>query len=147
MAIADFDNVGGFALLPAGTYLVRISKVERKQAKSSGAPMLAWTAIVVEGPQMGSMVGDYTTLTDAAIWKATKLIKFAGVDIGGRVDTDSSLFTGAVNACVGQTMYWNLTQETTTQGNLVNKVDGYSPDPNQQKVSLTQDDVPSFLKE
>ena len=74
MATVDFDNVNDYPVLPAATYRVRVKKFEKKNSKA-GNPMVQWTGIVIEGPQMGSAITDFCTLTDAAVWKIAKFIR------------------------------------------------------------------------
>jgi hypothetical protein len=150
MAIADFDNaLDGFTTIPAGTYLVRIQKYERKKAKTSGNDMIQWAGVVVEGPQMGSVVADFCTLTDTAVWKIAKFIKCASVEITGKLDTDSSKFKTVLDACIGQTMYWSVSQEPKENGQLSNKVEGYAKDLNAIAAAVCPSDMdtPSWAKE
>ena len=147
MAIADFDSVNdSYSIVPAGTYLVRVKKFERKISKTSGQEMVQWTAVVVEGAQIGATVAEFTSLSEAGVWKAAKFIKCAGIDITGKVDTGSSKFNACLKACVGQTMYWFISQDPK-DGELKNKVETYQPDMNQQRVALSMDDdAPTFCK-
>jgi len=56
------------------------------------------------------------------------------------------MFNGALKACVGQTMYWLISQESI-DGQLKNKVETYQPDSNQQRVALSmEDDAPAFVR-
>jgi hypothetical protein len=134
-------------VLPTGTYLVRIRKFERKTAKS-GNDMIQWQAVVVDGPHMGATISDFTSLTDSAVWKAAKMIKCCGVDIAGQLDTDGAKFWAAVQACVGNTVYWQVKETVNDKGNPSNKVETYASDPNQVKVGVNEpvDDVPDFAR-
>jgi len=148
MPVIDFDRAGeGYTVIPAGTYKVRIKKAEFRKAKS-GNDMIQWHGVVVEGAQIGSSISDFTTLTDSAAWKAGNLIKCAGIDVTGKLDTNSGKFVNLVNACVGQSMYWKVTEDVTPDGKPTNKVEGYARDTDQSSVIVSTDgDVPSFARE
>jgi hypothetical protein len=149
MAIVDMDKAGeGYMVVPSGIYKVRVKKFEKKVAKTSGNEMIQWTGVIVEGPQTGASLSDFNTLNEKAAWKVAKFIKAAGVDIGGQLDTDSVKFTNALNTCIGQTMYWQVTEGADDQGNPRNKVETYARDSEQQSVAVVDMDneVPDFAK-
>jgi hypothetical protein len=147
MPIVDFDKAGeGYTVLPAGTYKVRIKKAEFKTS-TTGNPMIQWHAVVIEGVLIGSTVSDFTSLTDAAVWKAANLIKAAGVEVSGKLDTNSKKFERLVQACVGQGMYWKVQEDVNAKGNPTNKVEAYARDTEQASVSCVEDiDAPDFAR-
>ena len=147
MAVVDFDKAGeGYTVIPAGTYRVRIKKAEFKKSKS-GNDMIQWHGVIVEGSQIGATISEFNSLTDAAVWKAGNFIKAAGIDVGGKIDTNSGKFANLVNACVGQSMYWKVTEDVTPDGKPTNNVEAYAKDQDQASVIVSTDgDIPDFAK-
>lgn len=146
--VVDFDKAGeGYTVIPAGTYRVRIKKAEFKKAKASGNEMIQWYGVVIEGPQIGASISEFNTLTDAAVWKAGNFIKAAGIDVSGKLDTNSGKFANLVNACIGQSMYWKVTEDVNAKGEPTNKVEAYARDTEQSSVIVSTDgEVPDFAK-
>lgn len=65
--------------IPIGKYLAKVVSVVKGFSKSSGAPMWTWTYVVVDGPNAGFELIDYTVLSPAAMWKVVQVLEALGL--------------------------------------------------------------------
>lgn len=111
----------GFTPMDPGQYRARLSKVEAKNAASSGNPMWTWEYEVVQEPYVGRKQWNNTVLTDAAMWKLAETFSAFGVS----TDTDT-------DELIGCTVLLNVTQRVIPTGNKAgqtgNNVDQVMPD-------------------
>lgn len=130
----DFQKESGVPIYPKGTYKVLICKWERGESKDKKTPQIKWTAEVqVPLEHAGRPMQDFTSLTEAALWKVVKLIQGCGIDTSKlkKIDTNSRAFENILNHCINRTSYWYVEDKTTPSGKLVNDVKSYIVDKEQ----------------
>lgn len=84
--IEDYTN--NYERLPDGTYIGEIEKVEAKNSKSSGKPMLDIIVAVEEGKKEYGylmLAGKDLKGTQSAIARTVKQLKDLGVDVSGKI--------------------------------------------------------------
>ena len=84
--IEDYTN--NFEQLPDGEYIGEIEKVEAKNSKNSGKPMLDIVVAVEEGKKEYRhlmLAGKDLKGTQAAIARTVKQLKDLGVDVSGKI--------------------------------------------------------------
>jgi hypothetical protein len=146
MATVDMDSVGSFEVYPSGTYRVEVTGWERGESSQKKTPQVRVKTKIVDGGagDPGKPYTEFIQLTEKSAWKAGNFIHACGVNMKGKLDTDSPLFTNVMDALVGKTLY--ITMEKDEQyGN--NKSLSYARDDMQPEEDFVPtDDAPEFAK-
>jgi hypothetical protein len=81
----DFDKAGQDNLVPEGTYVARIDKVEERKGKDSGEPYWNLELTVVDPTDFeGRKVWDILMLNPQSMWKLRAVCVSAGISVEGR---------------------------------------------------------------
>ena len=75
----NLNEVKGIEAVPEGIYSIRVDKVESKNSKSSGKPMIAIETSVTDGEFMGRMLFINLSLDEKALWKVKDFYTACGV--------------------------------------------------------------------
>ena len=99
----NWDDVATGEVIPEGSYMARIDKVETRKSQQDKA-YLGINFVIVEGDQEGRVVWQSISLEPRALWKLRQLLEALGHDLVGmqEVDTDDLL---------GQEVGINVTHE------------------------------------
>ena len=143
-------NIGqGAPLIVSGFYLVEITKIEDKQAKT-GTDQLLVHGVIVDGELEHTPVQCYFALTDAAAWRIGKYLVAAGHDEATLraledMDSKSESFRRLLGSTVGRKMSWDVKQEPDNKGQMRNNVASFLGFDDQEPLTF-EDNVPDFIK-
>jgi len=117
MVKVDFSSLNNnYDLVPEGTYLAEIMKVQLKANKNDNGKHLCWTLKIIDSPEeWNCLLFIITPLAENALWRLKKLLKVLHYPISNAVvdiDTDK---------LAGRNLKVTVVQEKY-QGKLYNKV-------------------------
>lgn len=149
-------SMGGYTLLPTGTYKVLITDWEEGASKTKGSPQIMWKAEVLadggSGEHVGATAVDYTYLTPTSLWRLAKFVTATGLIITNlpKMEVGGPAFKRVMDACKGRMVYWSIKKEVF-EGKDTNKVVDYMMDAEQPRADLVsigdmENDVPKFVK-
>jgi len=144
-AVIDWSKVASqsFPVYAAGTYRVRIEDWEETEAKNTKTPQVLWTSTIIEGPDTGGPMRDYTPLTEKSLFRIANLVQACNVDLSNlsAMEVGSKSFAKVLDACKGCTTYWTVSYDKDYNNN---KVTNYSVDASQQPVMVAGEEEPPF---
>lgn len=147
----DKESKGNFPVFPAITLRVRIHSVKRVMSSKKQTPGIQWVGIAVEHPDQMEHVGRFisttTYLSEASLWRVAMLVEACGISGMPAVETDSEIFLGMCQECIGHTTFWR-NEPRMYEGKESNDIVDFQPDPEQAVTEfMRQGDAPDFAKE
>ena len=97
----DFSNVseGGSFRIPAGEYVAKVKKVEKRVSESSGKPYLNWELEIISGDKnvKGKVIYHVTSLQPQALFNLRNVLIALGIDVPKKsINLDLSKLKGKV---------------------------------------------------
>ncbi len=78
----DLSNTQEGGDVPEGTYIGRCRDVKSDTSKA-GLPMWVWTFEIIQGPQTGRELMQWTSLSEKALWKVAQTVAALGLGKAG----------------------------------------------------------------
>lgn len=114
----DFPEDSGFETIPPGTYTCSVFDASVLESKSSGAPYIAWTLIILEGDYSGRKLFYNTSLQPQALWKLREVLQALGMEVGDSIELELDELLGTHLVAETGLREWNGKEREEVQNVL-----------------------------